>query len=208
MRTLVLLPCLLAACTTNVEFDDLFVDAEVGDVEVDGAGKPEDPETPVPTPDGEGIIVEAGLGCTADGIATYEAIADGLVAGGRIYQVETGNSNMHWTENHTLEVGDPDDDGLGIRVERILLDGRHVYGPDEQETDFNTLFECENHLLYPGVMTFAYAVEDLSGAIVDCIVFGEDPEELITPTEDRVYEPDFDLAQCRIVPSSEVGRAR
>ncbi|MEQ1507213.1 MAG: hypothetical protein ABMB14_33600 [Myxococcota bacterium] len=225
MRMFILSPCLLVACTARVKFDDINIDAQVDDVDVDGTteGPGTDPDDGTSSTDGtegggdsgsEGTtdgtewtdtatesagpleVYSSELTCIGEDEVEYTAIASGAASEVWLFQQETGNNPPNWSENHTLELVSDGDDAV---YERLLLDGSGIeYDLFQQEQDYSTLFDCQDFLTAPGVMSFAVAlIED--GEIADCIAYGADPRVMIDGTQDRVNEPVFDLTNCRIV---------
>jgi len=134
--------------------------------------------------------------CDPSDRVTYTATVTGAPARGAIFAQETGAVwDLQWSDNHGLDfvAGESGSDSrLGVTLET----GASVVG---WAPGVSTVFTCSSH--FEGFdMTYALAAYDDAGQIVDCIVIGDDPTDLVYAESDRTNEPDFDPRGCRVVP--------
>lgn len=209
MRLSIVLPCLLAACTTRIKFDDINIDANADDIGIDTddtddtdvtdpTGTPIDSGTTTtsPTePGGNPRITGAGGTCFANDQVEFAVSANKVMSAARLFQEETGNANIHWSENHPFDNSNGNDSTFYL----ILDDGTTMNDPvNDWRPGSSTVFTCPDFFDLPDVMTYAVQVDDAAGNPADCIVFGDDPQGMIDRVYDRVNEPEFDLLACRI----------
>jgi hypothetical protein len=130
-------------------------------------------------------ITEVEVTC-AGTAATISANTDGVTGGGWSYATDSAN-NPPFEENHPLTStgADPtcNTDVVGVSL---------TVGPDYTPGS-GTIFTCDDHYNDAAVMTYAVAVSDDTGALVDCWAWGVNATEFIAGT---LGAPDFDATQC------------
>ena len=152
--------------------------------------------TDAPGYGGSFFIDSASVSCS-NGQVRFFVQANGWTDGGIVFSEETGNVEPHWSDEHDLRSYDFDPDGEWDLLDREILDATQLADPlDDVRRNESTLFACDTHYNLPGVMTYAFAVIDLNGALADCLMFGDDPEGLRNRSYDRVFEPSFPLEIC------------
>jgi hypothetical protein len=162
-------------------------------------GAPVEPCAPVGTGTfaGPTTIYATAVTCNApEDHVEYHICAQGPAAGGAVFAEETGNPEPNWSDDHTLELTDSDALGWWTELARRLETGASL---GSWAPNVSTLFRCRAHF-ESTVMTYAFAVYDGDGNVVDCVVWGHDPAAMIDGTLARVNDPPFDLAGCRVLP--------
>lgn len=145
----------------------------------------------------------ASADCDGDQL-TYYVKTIGWTDGGYVFSQETGNTDdpyAQWADEHDLvsfNFGACEDFD---ELRRTVSDVTTLSDPLGQvQRNESTLFNCDSnvHIGNGRVMTYAFAVVDVTGAFADCIVYGDDPEGLKNDDFDRASDPTFDAGQCTL----------
>jgi len=128
---------------------------------------------------------------------TFGAETVGWTDGGYVFSQETGNQEPQWSDEHDLESVEYDECGAWDRLEQTIRDGSTLSDPlNDWARNESSVFRCGAHYGDSNVMTYAFVVKDVDGEVASCVVFGDDPQGLISGRYERVNEPTFDTSRC------------
>lgn len=172
----------------------LAVGCTAGDKGADSGDSGGTATCPQGTYDGPVSVQRAEVDCTDTRTVRFYANTEGWTDDGYVFAQETGNE-VQYSDEHDLIAYDWDACGFEDNLEQTLT----------TNVDFNdvarnqsTVFSCEfeDHYDESGVMTYAFAVNDVDGNLADCLAFGHDVTGMKNGTYDRLNEPSFDLGIC------------
>ena len=146
--------------------------------------------------DGPVTIEVATVECTGDEV-TFYAETKGLTDGGMVFTQETGNQEPNYSDEHDLASFEFDNCGRWDHLRRTIQDASTLDDAfNDWQRNSSTVFDCDLHYGDGDVVTYAFVVMDQDGNEADCIAYGEDVQELINNSADRVADPSFNTSQC------------
>lgn len=151
------------------------------DIGLDGNDTDSGTTIPDPTnnPDAPLEVIAGSVDCLDDTTVQFEMSTTGPAASTEIYAQETANVEPQWGENTNLT---PVADSPGEWEATLQTT---AVTPSEVVQDSTSLFKCSRdinnnpqHHNAP-VMTYVFRAYDATGVEFDCVVAGEDPDNLI-----------------------------
>lgn len=141
-------------------------------------------------------ITGGDINCDTTTQVTFTVNTTGVPEDGTVFSQETGNTTPNWSDEHDLVVSSADACGQDAELTQTLATGAAVadWAPNQ-----STVFQCTADTHFDAdVMTYAFRVYDDTGALLDCLVAGNNPGGLIDGSIDRVNDPSnpTELAGC------------
>ncbi|MCA9488464.1 MAG: hypothetical protein KC621_01030 [Myxococcales bacterium] len=139
--------------------------------------------------EGPVLVTHARTTCVDDDMVLWFQ-TEGWTSGGQVFVEDTSSAAPHWAEEHAVESVAHDVCGAWDELEVEIHAGVRT---DQYIPDVTSAFDCTD----PGAgrLTYAIAILDTDGELADCVVFGHDPQALLTGGE-RSLDPTFDTAYC------------
>lgn len=164
-----------------------------------GGGDSGSPDTTCPsTFTGPVLLADLAVTCDADGAIDFYAETAGWAGGGKVFAIDSASA-VPWTEEHDLESAERDPCGAWDHLHRVVPARASTASTTTAlyERNVSSFFTCDAHI-DAGVMTYAFAVLDDAGAVIDCVIAGADPQGLADGTYAPAFveEPSFDLTAC------------
>ncbi|MEQ1567303.1 MAG: hypothetical protein ABMA64_16800 [Myxococcota bacterium] len=145
-------------------------------------------------PTGPASIATLALTCEADALTWFTETA-GWAGSGRVFAVDTA-STTPWSEEHDLALFDDDAclTWAQLAVTVPARAGSETGTAPTYERNVSSNLTCDG---LDGV-TVAFALVDTSGAALECVAAGHDPQGLVDGTYDAFVpnDPSWDLAGC------------